>query len=220
MVLHRSPVVLQATRRLVLDVQLRKSMGTAARESSWKFERNIILQQMAENYKDAIDKHRDPAFLKRHMLHPEGAGRNLLSVFCCNYYFIKMIAEPFLNTSRGVQDLVDHTTECMQMSRSRLSCSDLLTSASMAGPSAAALASQAAAAADGKDVENGDQNKYEKTGRKWKIFGLCSSCVPAWLNSPNAGRNVQFLGKLTHFVAIALTAIIILLFMYATFTVK
>ncbi len=41
----------QATRRLVLDATLRKKMAVAARESAWKFERNIILQQMAENYK-------------------------------------------------------------------------------------------------------------------------------------------------------------------------
>ena len=41
----------QATRRLVMDASLRKRMGEAAREFSWKFERNIILQQMAENYK-------------------------------------------------------------------------------------------------------------------------------------------------------------------------
>lgn len=41
----------QATRRLVLDRQLRKQMGKSAREKAWRFERNIILQQMAENYK-------------------------------------------------------------------------------------------------------------------------------------------------------------------------
>lgn len=115
----------QATRSLVMDPQLRARMGKKAREGAWKFERNIILQQMAENYKDAIEKHRDPTFLKRHMENPEGRGCNMLSVFCCNYYFIKIIAEPFLNTSKGVQDLVDGTNDCVQMSRSRLSCSHL-----------------------------------------------------------------------------------------------
>jgi hypothetical protein len=35
----------------VVETALRKKMGVAARESAWKFERNIILQQMAENYK-------------------------------------------------------------------------------------------------------------------------------------------------------------------------
>jgi len=41
----------QATRRLVMDARLRQQMSIAAREKAWKYERNIILQQMAENYK-------------------------------------------------------------------------------------------------------------------------------------------------------------------------
>lgn len=41
----------QATRRIVVDRQLRNRMSRAAREKAWKYERNIILQQMAENYK-------------------------------------------------------------------------------------------------------------------------------------------------------------------------
>lgn len=41
----------QATRCLVLDARLRSQMSLAAREKAWKYERNIILQQMAENYK-------------------------------------------------------------------------------------------------------------------------------------------------------------------------
>lgn len=41
----------QATRRIVVDVRLRNQMKVTAREKSWKYERNIILQQMAENYK-------------------------------------------------------------------------------------------------------------------------------------------------------------------------
>ena len=43
-----------ATRRLVTDTQLRRQMSVMARKSAWKFERNIILQQMAENYKVRI----------------------------------------------------------------------------------------------------------------------------------------------------------------------
>jgi phosphatidylinositol alpha 1,6-mannosyltransferase len=41
----------QSTRRLILDSALRTQMSTHAREKAWKYERNIILQQMAENYK-------------------------------------------------------------------------------------------------------------------------------------------------------------------------
>lgn len=80
---------------------------------------------------DAIVKHRDPAFMKRHLSNPEGAGRNILSVLCCNYYMIKILAEPFLNTTRGVQDMVDNTAECVTVTRSRLSCTDFLSSANL-----------------------------------------------------------------------------------------
>ena len=41
----------QATRRITVDHAMRKQMSKAAREGAKKFERNIILQQMAENYK-------------------------------------------------------------------------------------------------------------------------------------------------------------------------
>lgn len=43
----------QAARMLVMDFKLRQQMSEAAREKAKKFERNIILQQMAENYKVA-----------------------------------------------------------------------------------------------------------------------------------------------------------------------
>lgn len=41
----------EAVRKIVVDPNLRSEMGKAARESAWAYERNIILQQMAENYK-------------------------------------------------------------------------------------------------------------------------------------------------------------------------
>jgi glycosyltransferase involved in cell wall biosynthesis len=41
----------QATKRIVQDAVLRKEMSVKARESSWKFERHKIMQQMLENYK-------------------------------------------------------------------------------------------------------------------------------------------------------------------------
>ena len=44
----------QATRSLVLDARLRNQMSISAREKAWKYERNLILQQMAENYKVII----------------------------------------------------------------------------------------------------------------------------------------------------------------------
>ena len=68
-------------------------------------------------------RHQDPSFIKRHLQQsPEASGRNFLAFICCNYWFVKTFAEPFLNTSHGVQNLVHGTTECVQSSRSRLNC--------------------------------------------------------------------------------------------------
>lgn len=39
----------------MVDAALRKNMGEAARNSAWKFERNVILQQMAEHYKVGVN---------------------------------------------------------------------------------------------------------------------------------------------------------------------
>ena len=111
-----------ATKRIVQDAVLRKEMAQRARESSWKFERHKIMQQMLENYKEAIVRHQDPMFIKRRLVHPEAAGRNFLSFICCNYWFVKTFAEPFLNTSHGVQTVVYGTAECVSHSRSRLNC--------------------------------------------------------------------------------------------------
>jgi phosphatidylinositol alpha 1,6-mannosyltransferase len=41
----------QATKKLVIDAHLRHQMSIAARQKAAKYDRNIILQQMAENYK-------------------------------------------------------------------------------------------------------------------------------------------------------------------------
>ena len=113
----------QATKRIVQDPALRKQMSKNAADSAWKFERHKIMQQMAENYKDAIVNFRDPSYCKNYMASsPEAAGRNFLAVFCCNYVLIKSFAEPFLNTSKGVQTLVDNTSQCVHHSRSRLNC--------------------------------------------------------------------------------------------------
>jgi hypothetical protein len=114
----------QATKHLVQDDKLRKEMSYNARESSWKFERNKILQQMAENYKDAIIRHRDPQFVKTLMNTPHGQGRTFLSMLCCNYSIVKMWAEPFLNTIAGVQSLGESTKDCINDPRQMInSCS-------------------------------------------------------------------------------------------------
>ena len=90
----------QATKRIVVDAALRKALSVNARKGSWKFERHKIMQQMLENYKDAIVRHQDPTFIKKRLQGGgEAAGRNILSFICCNYWLVKTFAEPFLNTS-------------------------------------------------------------------------------------------------------------------------
>ena len=115
----------QHTKNLCQDDLMRVKMSQHARESAWKFERGKILQQMNDNYKDAIVRHRDPSFITKFMTsNPEAQGKNFLSLICCNYWFVKTFAEPFLNTSLGVQNVVHGSAECISRSRSRLNCSE------------------------------------------------------------------------------------------------
>jgi hypothetical protein len=115
----------QATKRLVEDDEARMRMSKCAREGAWKFERSKILQQMLENYKDAVVNHQDPTFIKRHLqASPEAAGRNYISMMCCNYWFVKSYAEPILTTTASFQNLASASTECIQTSRSKFSCAN------------------------------------------------------------------------------------------------
>lgn len=47
-------------------------------------------------------RHQDPMFMKRRLQVPEAAGRNILTVLCCNYWLVKTIAEPFMSTSQVI----------------------------------------------------------------------------------------------------------------------
>lgn len=174
---------------------------------------------------DAIDKHRDPMYIKKHLENSEGAGRNLLSVFCCNYYFVKLFAEPFLNTSRGVQDLVDNTTECVQVSRSRLSCGDFMASSgalSSAGGSGTGLDSRDAESGLGgahNDDHGSSSSKYDD--KEKRICGVRrSNTALAWLVAALCSPNSYCsLSRMVHGLAIVISACIVLLFIYASFTV-
>lgn len=150
-------------------------------------------------------KHRDPSFLKRHLQSPEGAGRNILSVLCCNYYLIKIIAEPFLNTSRGVQDMVENTAECVQVTRTRLSCTDFLSSANLT------------ALPEDSDLENGalaTLKKYDENrkSRKPSALSNCYNSCCSVLTNATTGRVIHWFGFI---VSIG----IVFIFVYASFTV-
>jgi glycosyltransferase involved in cell wall biosynthesis len=180
----------QATRKIVVDLELRTQLCKNARESSWKFDRNKIMQQMAENYKDAIMRHRDPDYIKRYMQSsPEAEGKNFLSFICCNYWAVKTFAEPFLNTSLAAQNFVYGTTECVQQSRTRLNCAD---SSFVSAPR--------------KDSHDQVDSKYEGE-KKGKLTSMFS--VNTWI----------FLGKLLHYLTIIVSFGIVLLFFAAQLTV-
>jgi phosphatidylinositol alpha 1,6-mannosyltransferase len=115
-----------ATRKAVTDHANRKKMAENARESSWNFERSKIMQQMLENYKDAIVSHRDPTYIKRFVnKSPEANGRNIVQCVCCNYWFTKTLAGPFLQTTVGIHDVWRGAKDCATLNRGRMSCGSL-----------------------------------------------------------------------------------------------
>ncbi len=114
----------EGTRKLVIDSQHRKQMGKNARDGAWKYERTKIMQQMVDNYKDAIIRHRDVNYCKKYIQSsPEAAGNNFLSFICCNYWLIKTIAEPFMVSTQQLINITDSTTMCVNQSRAKLNCS-------------------------------------------------------------------------------------------------
>ena len=187
----------KATKRIVQEHTLRKQMSVNARTSAWKFERHKILQQMLEHYKDAIVRHSDPNYIKRRMqISPETAGRNILSVFCCNYWFIKHFAEPILNTTTSLQNVAYSTSDFVSYSRTRFNCSE----SNRNGGTVSAVNPGVITppAMDDKCRRYDD----EKKGR------LPSSAM------------ALFLLKAVDITAVGCSYLIVILFVYASFTVK
>ncbi len=156
-------------------------------------------------------KHRDPAFLKRHLQSPEGAGQNILSVFCCNYYLIKLLAEPFLNTTRSVQDAVDNTAECVQITRSRMSCTDFLSSANLANlPEEGDLE-------EGLASERFLEKERQRKGRTYfEALWAWLSGVLTFLFTPCTNVSTT---KVLKWVSLLCAIAIVMTFIYASFTV-
>lgn len=102
-------------------------MSIKARESSNKFDRQVILQQMAEHYKDAIVRHQDPNYINNMLKTPVVAGQSFISICCCHYYFIKTLLTPMMTTANSIRTVSDVSVECLRQSRSKLNLGDLLT---------------------------------------------------------------------------------------------
>jgi hypothetical protein len=138
------------------------------------------------------------------MASPEGAGRNILSILCCNYYFIKIVAEPFLNTSRGVQDLVDNTAECVQLSRNRLSCTEFMSSANLN------------TLTNDDDLESqrlvGKDDDQSKKSRRFSAVSSYASSFCSSLTHMSTSRAVYYMTTI-------LSLAIVLMIIYASYTV-
>jgi hypothetical protein len=93
----------EATLSVVKDRQLRQHMTTAARESAHRYERNVILQQMLENYKTMIVEQSRPRYHEEKAA--SGAGNTWLSYVCCDYYLMRKLGQPVLHGMGSVSEV-------------------------------------------------------------------------------------------------------------------
>jgi phosphatidylinositol alpha 1,6-mannosyltransferase len=94
----------QATKTIVSDRNLWQQMSKAARGSAWKYEKSNIQQQMAENYKDAIEQFSDASFItKRLQSSSAAAGQNVLATVCCQYQLARVTVGPLLSCINSAQ---------------------------------------------------------------------------------------------------------------------
>jgi len=124
----------EAAKTLVQDVMVRRRMSEEARKSAQKFDRNIVLQAMAENYKDAIVRHQDPTYLNELLKTPMIAGNNPFAICCCHYYFIKTMLTPFMSSANYVKGMTDASADCLRKSTSKLNLGDYMLTASQEVP--------------------------------------------------------------------------------------
>jgi hypothetical protein len=109
----------------------------------------------------------------------------MLAYLCCNYHFVKQYAEPFLNTSGGVQRAVDSSAECIEQSRAGLTltcCGPGMTTTS-SGMSLMSSSRLSFNALDQSDVETAsgveDGENRDRSFTFWRrYFGAwCASCT-------------------------------------------
>lgn len=153
--------------------------------------------------------------MKRFLETNEGTGRNILSILCCNYYFIKILAEPLLNACSDVQEGMEGCPCCCCTDATRNRLSNLFSfssSTNLIGVPSAALVDE------DEDIEVGitttkkfdDHHKDRKKNNKKLSFPSSAwSCLSA---SALTRKLIQLTGLI-----ICIGMIIILI--YAAFTV-
>ena len=168
----------QATKTAVTQHVKRREMSLFARESAWAFERSKIMQQMMENYKDAIVRHRDPSFIKRYLQQdPEAGGKNIMATLCCNYWFTKAIAGPFLKTTVGVQNVYHGAQDCMN---STYRLTQRMSSGSLASLPYSALESRNTLSDSGdiaNETENPNDNFLVKSCKSFTHVIATNGCI-------------------------------------------
>jgi hypothetical protein len=130
-------------------------------------------------------------------------------MICCNFSLIKLVAGPFLNTAGNVQGAVERTADCVQNTRTRLSCTDFLSSANLT-----ALPSIEEDLESGfplKKFDDGNNKKIRKAGFFQTLWNYLTYFFSA-LTSVSCG-------KIVHWIGIILAVGMVLLFVYASFTV-
>ena len=101
--------------------------------------------------------------------------------------------------------MVENTAECVQATRTRISCTDFLSSANLT-----------ALATSSEDVETGFiEKKYDDRGKKGKKGQLCSTCF----NSVYGVISTVTAGRIFHCFGVIVVLGIVFLFVYASFTV-
>lgn len=134
-------------------------------------------------------RHQDPSFIKKRLQEsPEAAGMNLMSFLCCNYWMVKTLAEPFLNTSHTIQTLIYSLSDCLNTVRSKTNCACLELN-------------------DSVDLDYMESNSKQEDERKERNILFSSTSFSS------------ILVKIAYYATIFIAYTIILIFIYASFTV-
>ena len=121
---------------------------------------------------------------------PEAAGINLMSFLCCNYWMVKTLAEPFLNTSHTIQTLIYLLSDGLSTLKSKIHCCCCEGNVKI-----------------GEDLDYMESNSKQEDERKNRNLSFTSTSVSS------------ILAKFGYYATILMAYAIILLFIYASFTI-
>lgn len=121
---------------------------------------------------------------------PEAAGINLMSFLCCNYWMVKTLAEPFLNTSHTIQTLIYLLADGFNTIKSKIHCCCCEVVVKIED-----------------DLDYMESNSKQEDERKNRNLSFTSTSVSS------------IIAKFGYYATILMAYAIILLFIYASFTI-